>query len=113
MDKKEKEQHDPSPSPILPSLPLLMEDRTIADNAQQSITGTQSSIASPTVHANTFEIKPNIIWMVQNNLLFYGLPKEDPNAHILNILEVCDTFKINRVSDDIIRLCLFPLSLRN
>ena len=43
---------------------------------------------------------------------FHGLTYEDPNAHILNFLEVCDTVKYNGVSDDAIQLRLFPFSLK-
>ena len=42
-----------------------------------------------------------------------GLPHEDLNTHISNLLEVCDTVKYNRVSDDAIRLWLFPFSLKD
>ena len=44
---------------------------------------------------------------------FHGLAHEDPNAHILNFLEVCDTVKYNGVSDEAIRLWLFPFSLKD
>ncbi|KAF7839469.1 uncharacterized protein G2W53_007951 [Senna tora] len=57
----------------------------------------------------------------QNNLNFsnYATPKldglqhKDPNNHILNFLEICDTLKHNCVSDDAIRLRLFPFSLKD
>ena len=43
---------------------------------------------------------------------FHGLAHEDLNAHILNFLEVCDIVKYNGVSDEAIRLWLFPFSLK-
>ena len=50
--------------------------------------------------------------MVQNNQ-FGGLQGEDSYAHILTFLNVCATFKINGVTDDVIRLRLFPFSVRD
>ena len=76
------------------------------------MTGAESSIVRPAVAANNFEIKPNIIQMVQQFVQFDGLQDEDPNAHLANFLEICDTFKINGATDDAIRLRLFPFSLR-
>ena len=92
-----------------------MEDqtRTMSDYAKPSLTGTQSSITRPAVAANNFEIKPNIIQMVQQLVQFDGLPNEDLNAHIANFLEIYDTLKINGVTEDAIRLRLFPFSLRD
>ncbi|KAK5771558.1 hypothetical protein PVK06_047775 [Gossypium arboreum] len=87
--------------------------RTMYDYAKPSLTRTKSSIVRPAVAANTFELKPNTIQMIQQFVQFDGLQDEDPNAHLANFLELCDTFKINGVSDDVIRIRLFPFSLRN
>ncbi|KAK5811717.1 hypothetical protein PVK06_027078 [Gossypium arboreum] len=83
------------------------------DYAKPSLTGTESSIVRLAVAANTFELKPNTIQMIQQFVQFDGLQDEDPDAHLANFLELCDTFKINGISDDAIHLRLFPFSLRN
>ena len=85
---------------------------TMSDYARPNLMGAESSILRPTVAANNFEIKPNIIQMVQQFIQFDGMQDEDPNAHLTNFLEICDTFKINGASNDAIRLRLFPFSLR-
>ena len=50
---------------------------------------------------------------MQSSLQFYGLANEDPDAQIANFLEICDIFKYNGVSDDAIRLRLFPFILKD
>ena len=50
--------------------------------------------------------------MVQQYAQFDGLQNEDPNSHIQSFLEICDTFKFNSMSDDAVRLRLFPFSIR-
>ncbi|KAK5775790.1 hypothetical protein PVK06_043731 [Gossypium arboreum] len=87
--------------------------RTMYDYAKPSLTGTESSIVRPAIAANNFELKPNTIQMIQQFVQFDGLQDEDPNTHLANFLEFCNTFKINGVSVDAIRLRLFPFSLRN
>src|SRR5262249_10663669 len=92
---------------------MAEQQRTMMDYTKPSFDVTNSSIARPMIAANTFEIKPAIIQMIQNTVQFGGLPSEDPNAHIASFLEICDTFKENGVSNDAIRLRLFLFSLRN
>src|SRR5262249_8715827 len=81
--------------------------------ARPSLNGTNLSITQPTVATNNFEIKSAIIQMIQNSIQFGRLSTEDPNTHIASFLEICDTFKSNKVSDDALRLRLFPFSLRD
>ncbi|KAL5542568.1 hypothetical protein UlMin_010278 [Ulmus minor] len=86
--------------------------RALRDYAAPNVVGTTSGIRRPAVQANNFEIKPSFIQMVQSNQ-FGGMSKDDPNAHIAYFLEVCDLYKINGVSDDAVRLRVFPFSLRD
>ncbi|KAK8926414.1 hypothetical protein KSP39_PZI018814 [Platanthera zijinensis] len=92
--------------------PEMAQQRTMSDYARPNLEGTETSIVRPAIANNNFELKPSIIQMVQQYVQFDGLQDEDPNIHIANFLEICDTFKINGVSDDAIRLRLFPFSLR-
>ncbi|KAA3473540.1 oligopeptide transporter 4-like [Gossypium australe] len=43
--------------------------------------------------------------------MFRGKITEDPNQHLKQFLQLCDTFKYNGVTNDAIRLRLFPFSL--
>jgi hypothetical protein len=54
-----------------------------------------------------FELKLALMNMVQANL-FSGKPNQDANAHLQHFLEVCRSFTICGVTDDAIRLRLFP-----
>lgn len=75
--------------------------RALRDYALPTVNKNLSGVRRLTVQANNFEIKSTIIQMVQNSQ-FCGLANEDPNAHIANFLEICDTFKSNGVTDDAI-----------
>ena len=87
--------------------------RALKDYATPSLDGTISSIRRPAITAAQFEIKPATISMIQQIAQFYGLPQEDPSLHLATFLEICDTFKCNGVSEDAIRLRLFPFSLKD
>lgn len=44
---------------------------------------------------------------------FKGSPDEDPYRHVHSFLEICSTVKINGVTPDVIRLCLFSFSVQD
>ncbi|KAF7815419.1 ribonuclease H [Senna tora] len=88
-------------------------NRNVSDYATPKLDGLQHSIRRPSIQTNSFEIKPATIQLLQANGQFGGSLVEDPKNHILNFLEICDTFKHNGVSDDAIHLMLFPFSLRD
>ena len=50
--------------------------------------------------------------MVQQNQ-FTGHPSEDPDEHIGRFLRMVNTVKLNGVRPDVIKLELFPFSLRD
>ena len=53
-------------------------------------------IRRQTIDANNFELKPSLISMVQQQQ-FGGHPSEDQNGRLSNLLELCDTIKMNGV----------------
>ena len=70
----------------------------------------QSAIRRPPIQVSNFELKAVTLQMLRN-ILFHGLPSENSNMHLTNFIEVCDTIKYNGVTEEALRLRLFPLSL--
>ena len=63
------------------------------------------------INADThFELKPTLITMVQASP-FCGKAHEDANAHLQHFLDISSTFTIKGVTQEAIRLRLFPFSL--
>ncbi|XP_073041879.1 uncharacterized protein [Primulina eburnea] len=90
----------------------LPREVPIREHFRPVINAHYSGIARGTIAANNFELKPALINMVQQNQ-FGGAATADPHLHLRTFLEITDTVKINGVSDEIIRLRLFPFSLRD
>ena len=66
----------------------------------------------PPIQANNFELKPTLIIMVQQHQ-FTRHSSEDPNEHLGRFLRMANTMKLNGVNPYIIKLQLFPFSLRD
>jgi hypothetical protein len=62
------------------------------------------------VEDSCFELNQALINMVQQSP-FCGKALEDANAHLQHFLEICGTFTIRGLTQDIVLLCLFPFSL--
>ena len=71
-----------------------------------------SVVRQPSVETNNFELKPALITMVQQNQ-FTGHPTEDPNEYLGRFLRMANTVKLNGVRPEVIKLHLFPFSLRD
>ena len=64
------------------------------------------------IEANNFELKPALITMVQQHQ-FSGHSSEDPNEHMGRFMRMDNTVKLNGVRPEVIKLQLFPFSLRD
>ena len=71
-----------------------------------------SAVRQPPIKVNNFELKPALITMVQQHQ-FKGHPSEDPNEHLGKFMRMVNIVKLNGVNPDIIKLQLFPFSLRD
>ena len=67
-------------------------------------------ITPPSTLVESYEIKPALLNLVMKEL-FSGVG-EDAASHLNNFVELCDMQKYKEVDGDIIKLKLFPFSLR-
>jgi hypothetical protein len=72
---------------------------------------TYTPIAPPAPEANFYEIKPALINLVMKDQ-FSGASSDDTAAHLNNFVELCEVQKYKDVDVNIIKLKLFPFSLR-
>ncbi|GJU04742.1 reverse transcriptase domain-containing protein [Tanacetum coccineum] len=85
--------------------------RSMKELCQLSIDGRGGPIAPIPIQATDFGLRHHMIQQVQNTCQFHGLPGDDANRHIDKFLEITQHVKQNGVSDDALRLFLFPYSL--
>ncbi|XP_022860103.1 uncharacterized protein LOC111380701 [Olea europaea var. sylvestris] len=71
------------------------------------------SIVYPDFGVDNFQIRAKWINLMSNTLQFYGLPHEDPNTHISKFLRNCQNCHAPGVNEDVIKLRLFPYTLRD
>ncbi|GKD39820.1 reverse transcriptase domain-containing protein, partial [Tanacetum coccineum] len=85
--------------------------RSMEELCQPSIDGQGEPITPIPIQAMDFGLRHHMIQQVQNTCQFHGLPGDDVNRHIDKFLEITQHMKQNGVSDDALRLSLFPYSL--
>jgi hypothetical protein len=68
-------------------------------------------IALPAPEAIFYEIKPSLLNLVMKEQ-FSGASTDDAATHLNNFVELCEMQKYKDVDGDIIKLKLFPFSLR-
>jgi hypothetical protein len=68
-------------------------------------------IAPPAPEANFYEIKPTLLNLIMKEQ-FSGVSTDDTASHLNNFVELCEMQTYKDVDGDIIKLKLFPFSLR-
>ncbi|GJR46475.1 hypothetical protein Tco_1314578 [Tanacetum coccineum] len=83
--------------------------RTMEELCQPTLNGRGGPIAPIAIQATYFGLKNDMIQQVQNSCPFRG-PGDDANKHLDKFLHVTQSMEVNGVSDDALRLILFPYS---
>nr|GEV78304.1 hypothetical protein [Tanacetum cinerariifolium] len=89
---------------------ILMADRTMEELLQAPTERYGEAIVIPEIHAENFEIKTNLLQLVQANK-FHGFERDNPHTHISNFKRMTATLKYRDVPNDAIKLMLFLYSL--
>ena len=71
----------------------------------------RAPITQPAVIAENYEIKPNLLNLIQQNQ-FGGSAFEDAGMHLNTFTELCDMMRMKDVEPNAVKLRLFPFSLR-
>nr|GEV60057.1 reverse transcriptase domain-containing protein [Tanacetum cinerariifolium] len=91
-----------------PPVPHL---RTMEELCQPTLKGRGGPIDPIAIQATNFRLKNDMIQQVQNSCQFHGLLGDDANKNLNKFLHVTQSIKVNGVTDDALRLYLFPHSL--
>nr|GEW53996.1 reverse transcriptase domain-containing protein [Tanacetum cinerariifolium] len=105
-----------APNKVEPEIRTIVEFAPMADNQtmeellQAPTEGYGEAIVIPEINADHFEIKTNLLKLVQANP-YHGFERENPHTHINNFKRITSTMKFRDVSNDVIKLMMFPYSL--
>nr|GEY64964.1 reverse transcriptase domain-containing protein [Tanacetum cinerariifolium] len=87
-----------------------MAYRTMEELLHEPTDGYGEAIVIPEILAENFEIKMNLLQLVQANK-FHGFERDNPHTHISNFKRMTATLKYRDVPNDAIMPMLFPYSL--
>ncbi|KAK8685281.1 hypothetical protein V6N13_041286 [Hibiscus sabdariffa] len=88
-------------------------DGTVRDYLEEDLEGLNPAVTTPKFEVEHFELKPVMFNMLNILSQFGGSPTENARQHLKSFLEICNSFKIHGVSNDVLKLKLFPYSLRD
>ncbi|GJY09920.1 reverse transcriptase domain-containing protein [Tanacetum coccineum] len=87
-----------------------MAERTMEELLRAPTKGYEEAIVLPEINADHFEIKTNLLQLVQANP-FHGYERENPYAHTNSFKRITSTLRFRDVPNDVIKLMMFPYSL--
>ncbi|GJX74049.1 reverse transcriptase domain-containing protein [Tanacetum coccineum] len=104
-----------APNIVEPELRTIVEvapmaERTMEELLRAPTEGYGEAIVLPEINADHFEIKMNLLQLVQANP-FHGYERENPHAHINSFKRITSTLRFRDVPNDVIKLMMFLYSL--
>ncbi|GJU37102.1 hypothetical protein Tco_1185456 [Tanacetum coccineum] len=104
-----------APNVVKPELRTIVEvapmaKRTMEVPLRAPTKGYGEAIVLPKTNVDHFEIKKNLLELVQANP-FHGYEKENLHAHINSFKRITSTLQFRDVPNDVIKLMMFPYSL--
>ncbi|GKB64907.1 hypothetical protein Tco_0921093 [Tanacetum coccineum] len=104
-----------APNIVEPELRTIVEVAPMAKRTMKELLcapteGYGEAIVLPEINADHFEIKTNLLQLVQASL-FHGYERENPHAHINSFKGITSTLRFRDVPNDVIKLMMFPYSL--
>ncbi|GJV92877.1 reverse transcriptase domain-containing protein [Tanacetum coccineum] len=88
----------------------MADNRTMEELLQAPTEGYGEAIVIPEINADHFEIKTNLLQLVQASP-FHDFERDNPHTHIYNFKMITSTLKFRDVPNDVIKLMMFPYSL--
>ena len=85
---------------------------TLMDYMKLSVGGIHSAIGTPTIAANYLRSSPGC-FRLSNRPNLVGWPQRIQRSTFQTLWKLCETFKLNGVTDDAICLLLFPFALQD
>ncbi|GKD49674.1 hypothetical protein Tco_1278650, partial [Tanacetum coccineum] len=103
-----------APNVVEPELRTIVEvapmaERTMEELLRAPTEGYGEAIVIPKINADHFEIKTNLLQLVQASP-FHGFERENPHTHINNFKRITSTLKFRDVPNDVITLMMFSYS---
>nr|GEZ47251.1 reverse transcriptase domain-containing protein [Tanacetum cinerariifolium] len=89
---------------------MMADNRTMEEMLQAPKEGYGDAIVVQDILAENFEIKTGLLSLIQANQ-FHGFESNNPHDHIGSFNRITSTFMFRDVSNDAIKLMLFPYSL--
>ncbi|GJU74298.1 hypothetical protein Tco_1265703 [Tanacetum coccineum] len=110
VPRRQRKQVSNIVEPEIRTIVAPMTEHTMEELLRAPTEGYREAIVLPEINADHFEIKTNLLQLVQANP-FYGRESENPHAHINSFKRITSTLRFRNVPNDVIKLMMFPYSL--